>query len=1034
MNVFGILAVKTAYIKIRGLVASKEFAVNRLAFARHIVSSNDELLPIASSTKSALAVQSFPRKYFEGIDPLKFGRSPVTNHIDETQWMRDWAAMVVLVVSALNLSNEAEDLSSQQTRAKVSSQMSTGGEVITDVGPERSASTQVDLCPEFCEGSLPVIPQNVLGIYSDVTPGLRRLDKQGQPTYKISSIISTLSRPMTSPNLDICLRGIKISIPWALYKKVSRMLLYVEETKQGPGSENVVYALRPAIHCGRYLPSSSCWANQMEASQEEPDLGILGTVDKIAIEQVPADCVAVIVPEIVTSLLEDGDKQPGFNDGFESLVAWAANNPFSDVHTSIICHGVWSDIETPLEATISEQEGQKVTVPPHLRGSVDFIGRHQAGPHFSRHPKEPSDLGDAHLKRKPLARTSRSNVSDPSNVGNSGKDIFAISGQAADFLMGRQDHVDKQVEALQKQVEHLTKTLMKTEQGTVEICKDIKVGINDSIRKITKGCQMKIGLDRQLSTTNQMEALQGKCEELQLVSEEVEQMMVGMTTEKEPADEKKKFAAEKENDVTSAEVMAVDAEKKLDEVQAAIRAVDASLKNISRDDIVEVKSFRNPPRGVRFVVNALSILLGVESKNGKKCADNWEEARKLVHKPNKVLEQMREYNKGAIKKSALKKLEGYVKKEEFLLENIQRSSQACISISTWVRSVYAYHKASLQGRKTSEILKMAQARILGNQEPQSAVLQFKDSILAWLMDIFDPADIKQAKLDGKGEVQEQLRKVIETELTLKQAEKIGKENAKGVGGQTPPVVECRNHCKRQKRWRRKMKSPNGGKNEREECNESIRESFEIKRPCRNNKKKMRKMRKQKEEISATTSEKKLLHGTYQNENDRFRKDVPFHAESKEDSKLIAVAAGGQAYEDVSAILQEQLNGPAVQNILSKIPGTFRSDAEAFIRRCTQAANSLTIKGSELSGFVNGATASDECCRATYEVAHQGCMCDGTAWNEMVRLFSGAGGGDAAFKKLVSKCNTGGRSFQAVMNPTSASCSKDNIANAKAFTC
>ncbi|GMH37871.1 hypothetical protein BSKO_05755 [Bryopsis sp. KO-2023] len=163
--------------------------------------------------------------------------------------------------------------------------------------------------------------------------------------------------------------------------------------------------------------------------------------------------------------------------------------------------------------------------------------------------------------------------------------------------------------------------------------------------------------------------------------------------------------------------------------------------------------------------------------------------------------------------------------------------------------------------------------------------------------------------------------------------------------------------------------------------------------------------------------------------------------------------------DVSALLQEQLNGPAVQNILSKIPeaNQCRSNSDAFIRSCTQdliettslktdtatlvgmvnidnAANTLAIQGTTLAGFVDGATASDACCRASCAVAQQGCMCNAGAWNEMVRLFSGAAGVNGVFSKIVAKCNTGGRSFQAVMDPGSSTCSADFIPTAKAFTC
>ncbi|GMH38965.1 hypothetical protein BSKO_06863 [Bryopsis sp. KO-2023] len=171
--------------------------------------------------------------------------------------------------------------------------------------------------------------------------------------------------------------------------------------------------------------------------------------------------------------------------------------------------------------------------------------------------------------------------------------------------------------------------------------------------------------------------------------------------------------------------------------------------------------------------------------------------------------------------------------------------------------------------------------------------------------------------------------------------------------------------------------------------------------------------------------------------------------------LVAVARS----QDILALVQEQLNGPAVQSILSKVPEgqSCRANADQFIKKCTvdlisttslkddsatllglinidQAANSLTIQGGGLAGFIDGATASEECCRASCEVAKRGCLCDGNAWTEMVRTFGGAGGVNAVFGKIVGKCNSGGRSFQAVMDPGSSTCSEDFIPTAQAFTC
>ncbi|GMH38966.1 hypothetical protein BSKO_06864 [Bryopsis sp. KO-2023] len=177
--------------------------------------------------------------------------------------------------------------------------------------------------------------------------------------------------------------------------------------------------------------------------------------------------------------------------------------------------------------------------------------------------------------------------------------------------------------------------------------------------------------------------------------------------------------------------------------------------------------------------------------------------------------------------------------------------------------------------------------------------------------------------------------------------------------------------------------------------------------------------------------------------------------------LICCLSASARSQDILPIVREQLNGPAVQNILSKVPEQeqCRSNAGTFIRSCTedlisttglkddtsaviglvsidQAANSLKIKGNALAGYIDGATASDACCKAACEVAKKGCMCQADAWNEMRRTFSldGDNGVFSVFNKIVGKCSTGSRSFETVMDPGSASCSKDNIPKAKAFTC
>ena len=51
-----------------------------------------------------------------------------------------------------------------------------------------------------------------------------------------------------------------------------------------------------------------------------------------------------------------------------------------------------------------------------------------------------------------------------------------------------------------------------------------------------------------------------------------------------------------------AKEIAADAQRDLDEALPALEAATASLKNLSRNDIVEVKSLSNPPAGVKTVM------------------------------------------------------------------------------------------------------------------------------------------------------------------------------------------------------------------------------------------------------------------------------------------------------------------------------------------------------------------------------------------------------------------------------------------------
>ena len=115
---------------------------------------------------------------------------------------------------------------------------------------------------------------------------------------------------------------------------------------------------------------------------------------------------------------------------------------------------------------------------------------------------------------------------------------------------------------------------------------------------------------------------------------EVEEMMVVITNDKREADETKRSVEVQEKEANEqaakAKAIAEDAQRDLDEALPALDAAVASLKNLSRNDVVEVKAMQNPPAGVKLVMEATCIMFDEKpkmvddpNKIGKKIANYW---------------------------------------------------------------------------------------------------------------------------------------------------------------------------------------------------------------------------------------------------------------------------------------------------------------------------------------------------------------------------------------------------------------------------
>ncbi|GAX80571.1 hypothetical protein CEUSTIGMA_g8008.t1 [Chlamydomonas eustigma] len=300
--------------------------------------------------------------------------------------------------------------------------------------------------------------------------------------------------------------------------------------------------------------------------------------------------------------------------------------------------------------------------------------------------------------------------------------------------------------------------------------------------------RLEVGLQKLLSTAQQVEVMQKELTDLQPVlartATEVEQMMVVITNDKREADETKRKVEQQEKEANEqaakAKAIAEDAQRDLDEALPALDAAVASLKNLSRNDVVEVKAMQNPPSGVKLVMEATCIMFDEKpkmvddpNKMGKKIANYWDASKKILNDPTKFLDSLLTYDKDNISDSVIKKVEPYIQMEEFTPEAVSKVSKACTSICMFVRAMYVYHNVALQ-------VEPKRAALRGAQEELATTMKSLAEAQAKLKAVEDKINMLTQQFEEATAKKEALAKqVMDCTVKLGRADKL----IGGLGGE-----------------------------------------------------------------------------------------------------------------------------------------------------------------------------------------------------------------------------------------------------------
>ena len=193
---------------------------------------------------------------------------------------------------------------------------------------------------------------------------------------------------------------------------------------------------------------------------------------------------------------------------------------------------------------------------------------------------------------------------------------------------------------------------------------------------------------------------------LEVKRSETSKLLLQVQAETEKANQQK-AQVEKEAHavgVKSAEVqvMAEDAQADLDKALPAFHSAIASLKSLSKNDLVEVKTYTKPPALVQKVMEAVCTLLNTKT--------DWDTAKKLLGDPY-LMDKLINFDKDHIPPRIMQKLNYFYDEPDFVPEVVEKVSAACRSLCLWCRAMKIYNTVSQVIEPKRKALADAQATL-----------------------------------------------------------------------------------------------------------------------------------------------------------------------------------------------------------------------------------------------------------------------------------------------------------------------------------
>lgn len=263
-------------------------------------------------------------------------------------------------------------------------------------------------------------------------------------------------------------------------------------------------------------------------------------------------------------------------------------------------------------------------------------------------------------------------------------------------------------ETAEEYYEEMKRRTYVTPTSYLELIRTFQTLYRMKVDQITTGRnRYETGLDKLDFAAGQVGLMQDELFALQpqlvVASEITEKLMIKIEQDTVEVEKKKEIVGADEalanEAAAAAQAIKDDCESDLAEAMPALEAAMAALDTLKPADITLVKSMKNPPYGVKLVMEAVCVMMGAKpdrkpdpSGTGRIIDDYWGTSLKLLGDLH-FLDNLKTYNKDNIPPATMRRIrERFISDRDFDPESIKKVSSACEGLCKWVRAMEVYDR------------------------------------------------------------------------------------------------------------------------------------------------------------------------------------------------------------------------------------------------------------------------------------------------------------------------------------------------------